>query len=78
MTGPFALLVNRHSATQGQAYGTKKHRVHPVPSNHGDIVKFEDQGDATYMVVLRELRGMLRSSQEMDRTEKGRTQPLPI
>lgn len=79
MTGPFAFLVDRHSATQGQVYGTKKHRVHPVPSNHGDVVKFEDQADATYRIVLRELGGMLRfepqSWRELEGTKKGRAQP---
>jgi protein SERAC1 len=54
MSGPPAVLVDRHSATHGREWESDGQFIQPVNRNHSELVKFSNRDDE-YQTVLRYL-----------------------
>jgi hypothetical protein len=54
MSGPPAVLVDRHSATHGREWESDGQFIQPVNRNHSELVKFSNREDE-YQTVLRYL-----------------------
>lgn len=70
MTGPDALLVDPHSATNGRACTSVQdnHFVEPINRTHSEVVKFPHREDPYYAKVSEHLK---RIRDAIPRTKSG-------
>lgn len=70
MTGPDALLVDPHSATNGRARSSEQdhHFVEPINRTHSEVVKFTHQEDPYYAMVSGHLK---RIKEDIPRNNNG-------
>lgn len=61
MSGPWAILVNRHSATQRRQ--NEEDTMFPVQATHSGMVKFENKFTQTYKIVLDHMNDVVKKAQ---------------